>query len=130
MKLVFCRQCGLLLPPGAFECPRCHRVSAETSAPDTVAAPPRYHDRHTPTHTTTGRYLWALCLFWLPLIGLVPLLIFAVGATGDEDLKHLAQAYLIRQVILSALLLAAAVLFVLGPRLSVLLALARQYGRL
>ena len=129
MKLVFCRQCGLLLPPGQYRCPRCGQVSAQTSAPTPpppapgpcYPAPPR-DDR-----LTTARYLGALCLFWLPLVGLIPLLIFAAGGTRSQDLQRLAQAYLIRQVILSAAALVLAVLFVLGPNLPLLLMLLGRH---
>ena len=60
-------------------------------------------------------------------MGLIPLLIFAAGGTRNQDLQRLAQAYLIRQVILSAAALVLAVLFVLGPNLPLLLMLLGRH---
>lgn len=126
MQLIYCPQCGLLLPAGAHTCPRCGRPAPvqppppppRYQPPRTAPAPgPRYH---TPPHAarpTLGGYLGALLLFSIPGVGLIVLLAWACGGTDRPDRQKLAQAFLLWLAILSAVVLALAIAFAAQPLL-------------
>lgn len=112
MKMVFCRQCGLLLPPGHTACPRCGTpapapaASRSQAAPHSAAPPPpRYAAQpQEPGGLSTAGYFAVLCLFFVPVAGLIAMLVWSCSAKNPAR-RRLARAYLLRQVILSALLL-------------------------
>ncbi len=58
-----------------------------------------------------GGYFGSLCLFAIPMVGLVFMLIWSISERVRPERRRLAQAYLIRSVIISALVLVAALLF-------------------
>lgn len=58
-----------------------------------------------------GGYFGSLCLFAIPVVGLVFMLIWSISERVRPERRRLAQAYLIRSVIISALVLVAALLF-------------------
>ena len=75
MKMVFCPQCGLLLPPGHTACPRCGTpapapaASRSQAAPHSAAPqPPRYAAQpQEPGGLSTAGYFAVLCLFFVPV---------------------------------------------------------------
>ena len=116
MSLVFCPQCGLLLPAGSTACPRCGRP-----APAPVPAVPHAAVHAAPHYTRApgsdlrlGDYLGPLLLFCIPLAGLLAAMIWACGGTASAHRRKLAQAYLIQQVIFWGVVLALAVFYMLG----------------
>lgn len=113
MQLIYCPQCGLLLPAGARACPRCGRPAPVQPPPPT----PRYHTPPRAARPTLGGYLGALLLFSIPGVGLIVLLAWACGGTDRPDRQKLAQAFLLWLAILSAVVLALAIAFAAQPLL-------------
>ena len=119
----YCKNCGLLAPQEAACCPQCGAPlppKPATTAPERPAnAAPRYH-----TAPSTGKAvpalsewatLGALLLFAIPLVGFVVCLAWSFGFAKKPARKRLAQAYLIRTLILTmlfALICVAVALFV------------------
>lgn len=128
--LIFCKHCGLLLPAGQTVCPRCG-APASLPAPAPVQPPlyaptapqpetlpptegPRYDTADSPKKRGPmglAGYFGSLCLFAVPVVGLIFMLIWSISERVRPERHRLAQAYLIRTVIFSALLLVAALLF-------------------
>lgn len=125
--LIFCKHCGLLLPAGHHTCPRCGTPASMPAAPS--VQPPLYEEP-AKTQTTSGEgprysapptrergpmglagYFGSLCLFAIPVVGLIFMLIWSISERVRPERRRLAQAYLIRSVIISALVLVAALLF-------------------
>lgn len=127
--LIFCKHCGLLLPAGHHTCPRCGAPAPLPSAlpaqpplyweqPREQAAPqppegPRYRVADAPKRGPMGLagYFGSLCLFAIPVVGLIFMLIWSISERVRPERRRLAQAYLIRSVIISAIVLVVAVLF-------------------
>ncbi len=127
--LIFCKECGLLLPAGKTVCPRCGAPASLPSAPSaTPARPPLYetaapgpkppvsgprYDSPRPEKGPMGLsgYFGSLILFAIPVVGLIFMLIWSISERVRPERHRLAQAYLIRTVIFSALLLVAALVF-------------------
>lgn len=90
--MVFCSNCGLLLPAGTERCPRC---GAPAPAPVPDAAPqPRYEGAvpSSPDSLSTGGYFLYLCLFGIPVIGFIIALVFAFRRRGNRARRRLARA--------------------------------------
>lgn len=127
--LIFCKHCGLLLPAHQTVCPRCGAPASRPATPPEQpsplyeAAPPRQESQQPPEgprYAFSRRergpmglvgYLGSLLLFAIPLVGLIFMLIWSISERVRPERHRLAQAYLIRTVILSALLLVAALVF-------------------
>lgn len=123
--LIFCKHCGLLLPAHETVCPRCGTPAPRPSAPPVrtplyeSAAPqppkegPRYDSPAAESRSPMGLagYFGSLILFAIPLVGLIFMLIWSISDRVRPERRRLAQAYLIRTVIFSALLLVAALVF-------------------
>lgn len=124
--LIFCKHCGLLLPAHQTVCPRCGTPAAQASTPnrpplyesDTpqAAQPPKDGPRYEAPHQERGPmgvagYFGSLLLFAVPVVGLIFMLIWSISERVRPERHRLAQAYLIRTVIFSALLLVAALVF-------------------
>lgn len=123
--LIFCKHCGLLLPAHETVCPRCGTPAPRPSAPPVrtplyeSAAPqppkegPRYDSPAAEPRSPMGLagYFSSLILFAIPLVGLIFMLIWSISDRVRPERRRLAQAYLIRTVIFSALLLVAALVF-------------------
>lgn len=123
--LIFCKHCGLLLPANEMVCPRCGTPAPRPSAPPVrtplyeSAAPqppkegPRYDSPAAEPRSPMGLagYFGSLILFAIPLVGLIFMLIWSISDRVRPERRRLAQAYLIRTVIFSALLLVAALVF-------------------
>lgn len=124
--LIFCKHCGLLLPAGHHTCPRCGAPAPLPVAPPapplyettakTPSAPPEGPRYSAPRPQERGPmglagYFGSLCLFAVPVVGLVFMLIWSISERVRPERRRLAQAYLIRSVIISALVLVAALLF-------------------
>ncbi|MBM6717862.1 zinc ribbon domain-containing protein [Gemmiger formicilis] len=125
--LLFCKHCGLLLPAHQTVCPRCGTPAPQSSAPadqplyastapQPSAAPtegPRYQAAAPKKRGPMGLagYFGSLLLFAVPVVGLIFMLIWSVSDRVRPERHRLAQAYLIRTVIFSALLLVAALVF-------------------
>lgn len=125
--LIFCKHCGLLLPAGHHTCPRCGAPAPLPPAPPAqpplyeAPAPARETPEPGPRYNTVprqergpmklGGYFGSLCLFAIPVVGLVFMLIWSISERVRPERRRLAQAYLIRSVIISALVLVVALLF-------------------
>lgn len=125
--LLFCKHCGLLLPAHQTVCPRCGTPAPQPSAPadqplytstapQPSAAPtegPRYQATAPKARGAMGLagYFGSLLLFAVPVVGLIFMLIWSISDRVRPERHRLAQAYLIRTVIFSALLLVAALVF-------------------
>ena len=125
--LLFCKHCGLLLPAHQTVCPRCGTPAPQPSAPadqplyastapQPSAAPtegPRYQAAAPKKRGPMGLagYFGSLLLFAVPVVGLIFMLIWSDSDRVRPERHRLAQAYLIRTVIFSALLLVAALVF-------------------
>lgn len=125
--LIFCKHCGLLLPAGHHTCPRCGAPAPQPVTPpfqpplyqeqsSTQTIPPegpRYNAAQPKERGPMGLagYFGSLCLFAIPVVGLVFMLIWSISERVRPERRRLAQAYLIRSVIISALVLVAALLF-------------------
>lgn len=126
--LLFCKHCGLLLPAHETVCPRCGTPAPQPSAPP--AQPPLYASADAPASAAPKEgpryqapaakprgpmglagYFGSLLLFAVPVVGLIFMLIWSVSDRVRPERHRLAQAYLIRTVIFSALLLVAALVF-------------------
>lgn len=125
--LIFCKHCGLLLPADQTTCPRCGTpaslpapapaqpplyASAEPEPqPQRPAEGPRYDAANAPKKRGPmglAGYFGSLCLFAVPVVGLIFMLIWSISERVRPERHRLAQAYLIRTAIISALLLVAA----------------------
>lgn len=124
--LIFCKECGLLLPAGQTVCPRCGAPAVMPPQPPVSPAPPQYGaapqqppvdgPRYEAPRKERGPmgvagYFGSLILFAIPLVGLIFMLIWSISERVRPERHRLAQAYLIRTVIFSALLLVAALIF-------------------
>lgn len=126
--LIFCKHCGLLLPAHQTVCPRCgtpaslpqtasvrpplYEPAAPKAAPQPPAAGPRYEvPRRERGPMGLAGYFGSLLLFGIPVVGLFFMLIWSISERVRPERHRLAQAYLIRTVIFSALLLVAALVF-------------------
>lgn len=107
--MIFCENCGLLLPAGAGRCPRCGapapapgRTEAEAPAPQ-----PHYTGASVPPANTLtmGGYLLYLCLFSIPLAGFVIALVFAFGHHPNAARRRFARAMVLFQLIVTGVLL-------------------------
>lgn len=113
MKMVFCPQCGLLLPPGYTSCPRCGTPAPTAPRPRDPRRPTAPRAPHYAAHSaprdglSTAGYFAALCLFCLPVVGLVVMLIWSCASRVPAR-RRLARACLLWQVLVSALVLVAA----------------------
>lgn len=125
--LIFCKHCGLLLPAHETVCPRCGTPASlpaasparpplyEPAAPKDSRPPagsPRYEaPRRERGPMGVAGYFGSLLLFAVPVMGLIFMLIWSISERVRPERHRLAQAYLIRTVIFSALLLVAALVF-------------------
>ena len=129
ITMTFCTHCGLLLPAGSTACPRCGAqapastpasplyAQAQRPAGEQPAQQVRYADRKA-AHLSTAEYFLMLVVFLIPFLGLIPMLYWSLSETAAPERRHLARAYLIRSVVVSALVLCAAAVFTVAMQVS------------
>lgn len=101
----YCKNCGLLAPYDADHCPQC----GAPLPPDPARAPapaPEHHHYMAPQEEpvpalTPWATLGALLLFAVPVVGFLFSLAWSFGFTKDPARRRLAQAYLIRTLIVA-----------------------------
>ena len=104
----YCKNCGLLVPHDADRCPQC----GTPLPPEPVAAAPahtgaRYTDESRPAPEAVVPALseWAtlgtLLLFSIPIAGFILSLAWSFGFSKHPARKRLAQAWLIRTMIVA-----------------------------
>lgn len=113
----FCPNCGSNLPEGTVQCPNCHTSvhssgSVRSNQPtQTVSVPPQPTQPSSPPYySPTPAVLtpvippeyrplgaWAYfgwgILFTIPLVGLILLIVFALGGTRNINLRNYARSY-------------------------------------
>lgn len=102
----YCKNCGLLAPLDAERCPQCGAPLPETApAPAEMPAGPRYDDPHQEIvpALSEGATLVALLLFAIPVAGFILSLAWSLGFTHNPARRRLAQAWLIRTLIVAVL---------------------------
>ena len=103
----YCKNCGLLAPHDAAVCPQCGTPlpPAPAAAPPRPAAPPqaRYDVPKGPVvpALSEGATLAALLLFAIPFVGFILSLAWSFGFTKNPARKRLAQAWLIRTLVVA-----------------------------
>ena len=102
----YCKNCGLLQAPDAVQCPQCGAVLLpEPPAPSPAA--PHYEGAHPVEQPdeglSFGATLGALLLFAIPVAGFILSLVWSFGATRNPARRTLAQAYLVRTLIVAVL---------------------------
>ena len=116
--LRYCKNCGLLLPHDAAACPQCgapapqQAAMPQPTAPRYDAAPAPDDKPPVPALSLTSTAV-AMVLFAIPIVGFVLALVWALGGTHDPARKRLAQAQLIRTLVVAV----AVVLFLLTAAL-------------
>ncbi len=106
--LRFCKNCGLLLPHDADHCPQCGTpapAAVHTAAPQPGQAAPLYEadepEERIPAMSQTDTTITML-LFAIPLVGLILALVWSFGGTDNPARKRLARSYLIRTLVVIA----------------------------
>lgn len=113
----YCKNCGLLAPFDADRCPQC----GTPLPPEPQAAPaPRTEARYTeevhtrPEEPVPALSEWAtlgtLLLFAIPVVGFILSLVWSFGFGTKPARKRLAQAWLIRTLIVAVVALLCLVL--------------------
>ena len=107
--LRFCKNCGLLVPHDARSCPQCGAPvpPAACTAPQQGPVQPLYDtpDRDEDAAVTAmsqSATAAALILFAIPLVGLILALVWSFGGTDNPARKRLARSYLIRTLVVIA----------------------------
>lgn len=121
----YCKNCGLLLPFDAAQCPECGAPVPPPAQPAAAPDGPRY-EAAPAAPAKPSRAEEAFCplslpatigyllLFAIPVVGFILTLVWSLGGTRRPALRQLAQAYLGRTLILSVLISALLVLAALG----------------
>ena len=97
----YCKNCGLLAPLDADHCPQC----GAPLPPDPAVRPgqePDAPDAPIPALTPWAT-LGALLLFAVPVVGFLFSLAWSFGFTKNPARRRLAQAYLIRTLVLAVI---------------------------
>lgn len=115
--MYFCKNCGRMAHPGEPCCPKCGAAHAEppytANAPAGPAAPqyqPAKVDPEIPA-LSFGSTLGTLIIFAIPLVGFIMMLVWSFADAPDSARQRLARAYLVRTLIVAAII---ALLFLLG----------------
>lgn len=114
--MYFCKNCGRLAHPGEDRCPKCgtpHAQPIHAAAPAGPAAP-QYHPAEEKPEVPAlgfGSTLGTLVVFAIPLVGFIMMLVWSFADAPDSARQRLARAYLVRTLIVAAVI---ALLFLLG----------------
>lgn len=102
----FCPNCGRMADdPYSPHCPKCGApLPPERPAPAQSAPPtPQYESGAPDDGLTMGGYLVTLLVFLIPVVGFIMMLVWSFSGTAAPARQKLAQAYLVRTLILAAL---------------------------
>ena len=107
----YCKNCGLLAPLDADHCPQCGAPLPPDPAvrPGQAPGAPLYHDPEPDAPDapipalTPWATLGALLLFAVPVVGFLFSLAWSFGFTKTPARRRLAQAYLIRTLVLAVI---------------------------
>lgn len=116
--MYFCKNCGRMALPGEHCCPKCGVPHAEPPRTESAPAGPAAPQYHQATEETPdvpalgfGSTLGTLVVFAIPLVGFIMMLVWSFSDTPDSARQRLARAYLVRTLIVAAIV---ALLFLLG----------------
>ena len=117
--MYFCKNCGRLAHPGETCCPKCgaaHVQPAPAATAPGAPAAPQYHPAEEPQEQDVpalgfGNTLGTLVIFAIPLVGFIMMLVWSFSDSPDSARKRLARAYLVRTLIIAAII---ALLFLVG----------------
>lgn len=108
----YCKNCGLLAPQDADRCPQCGAPLPPLPAQAPAASSgPHYHEPK-PTGVpalSEGATLATLLLFSIPIAGFILSLAWSFGFTHNPARRRLAQAWLIRTLIIAVIVTALAI---------------------
>lgn len=98
----YCKNCGLLAPQDADRCPQC----GAALPPAPIAGGeggPQYRNEAPDTVPALSEWatLGALLLFAIPVVGFILTVAWSFGFTHNPARRRLAQAYLIRTLIVA-----------------------------
>lgn len=112
----YCKNCGLLAPYDAANCPQCGAPLPPAPQPATQAesAPRPAECEESAPSMTTGQTFWYLLLFSIPIAGVILMLIFGFAVHENPARRTLARAYLLRTAVFWCAAAALAVLGVFG----------------
>lgn len=117
----YCKNCGLLAPFDADCCPQCGAPLPEIEpTPAQTPQGPRYdnHKSDTVSALSEGATLAALLLFAIPVAGFILSLAWSFGFTRNPARRRLAQAWLIRTLIVAVLVALVCLVFALNSALA------------
>lgn len=102
----YCKNCGLLAPLDADHCPQCGAPLPDPCTPQNrESTGPHYEDNRSAEvpALSEGATLAALLLFAIPVAGFILSLAWSLGFTRNQARRRLAQAWLIRTLIVAVL---------------------------
>ena len=127
----YCKNCGLLAPHDATACPQCGAALPPPPAPAGQPAPaaPRYESepaaKEPPVEALSDWATFgALLLFAVPVAGFIVSLAWSLGFAKNPARRRLAQAYLLRTLVVAFV----ATLAILWLWLSTVLSLTVVHG--
>ncbi len=110
--MYFCKNCGRLAHPGEACCPKCgvaHVQPAPAATAPGAPAAPQYHPAEEPQEQDVpalgfGSTLGTLVVFDIPLVGFIMMLVWSFAGSPDSARQRLARAYLVRTLIIAAVI--------------------------
>lgn len=116
--MYFCKNCGRLAHPSETCCPKCGAAHVQPAPAASAAGPTalQYHPAEDAPEQDVpalgfGSTLGTLVIFAIPLVGFIMMLVWSFSDSPDSARKRLARAYLVRTLIIAAII---ALLFLIG----------------